>query len=86
MTKFLIPLAAALVLTVGPALADDSETRIEERVEKSDGFDTRSATRSVEIERDNDDESKTVEREEKIETDDGTVERSVEERVEHSDD
>lgn len=86
MTKLVIALAASLLTLAPAAWADESETHIEESVEQHDGFDSRSAQRSVDIERESDEGSRTVEREETIEADDGEVERHVEEQVEHGDD
>lgn len=90
MTKLMIPVAASLLLSVAPAWADlDTETRVEERVEeKSNGLASQ-RTRTVETETEketDDDESTTVRRKETIEADGDTVERTVEQKTEHSDD
>ncbi|HEY8516902.1 MAG TPA: hypothetical protein VIS07_15440 [Candidatus Binatia bacterium] len=85
MMKFAMPVAAAaLLLVAAPAFAD-SETRVEETYEERDGFDERSAQRSLEIEREKDGDTRSVERKESIEADDGQVERRVEEKVTNED-
>lgn len=91
MKKLLIPAAAALVLAVGPAWADDSESRttVEQRTETNGpGLDTQ-RSRSVETrtQHDDDDETTTsVRRDERLSAGGGTVEKRTEERVEHDDD
>lgn len=86
MTKLVIPVAASLLLSVAPAWADlDSETRVEER---SNGIASQ-RTRTVETETEketDDEESTTVSRKETVEADGDTVERTVEQKTEHTDD
>lgn len=92
MKKLLIPAAAALVLAVGPAWADDSETRttVEQRTETNGPTVGAEHSRSVETRTqhsDDDDESKTtVRRDERLTTGSGTMERTTEKRVEHDED
>jgi hypothetical protein len=92
MKKLLIPAVAALVLTVGPAWADDSESRttVEQRTETSGPVLGTQHTRSVETKTqhdDDDDEGTTsVRRDERLTTGSGTMERTTEKRVEHDDD
>ena len=90
--KLLIPAAAALVLAVGPAWADDSESRttVEQRTETNGPGMAAEHSRSVETRTqhdDDDDESKTtVRRDERLSTGGGTMERTTEKSVEHTDD
>lgn len=92
MKKLLIPAAAALVLTVGPAWADDSESRttVEQRTETNGPAMGAEHSRSVETRTqhdDDDDESETsVRRDERVTTGGGTMERTTEKTVEHEDD
>ena len=87
MNKFVIPVAASLLLSAAPAWADETETRTEERVEeRSNGIATQ-RSRTVETEGEiDDDDSTTVRREESVKSDGDTVEKTVEQKTEHSDD
>ena len=91
MKKLLIP-AAALVLAVGPAWADDSESRttVEQHSETTAPMVGTERSHSVETRTqhdDDDDESKTtIRRDERLSTGNGTMERTTEKRVEHEDD
>lgn len=88
MKKLLIP-AAALVLAVGPAWADDSESRttVEQHSETTAPMVGTERSRSVETRTqhdDDDDESKTtIRRDERLSTGSGTMERTTEKSVEH---
>ena len=92
MKKLLIPAAAALVLSVGPAWADDSETRttVEQRTETNGPAIGSERSRSVETRTQHDDDddgsTTTVRRDERLSTGSGTMERTTEKRVEHTDD
>jgi hypothetical protein len=84
MTKLMIPVAASLLLAAAPAWSDtDSETRTEERVEQNTGVLGTERTRTVETERESDDDPRSVRREETTRTDGGSVDKRVEERVDH---
>jgi hypothetical protein len=89
MKNFVIPVAAALALAVAPAWADDSETRVEQRVEqKSDGLTTQRRAVETETETDRDDETTTtsVQRDERVSAGPGTVEKRTEKSVEIDED
>jgi len=85
MKKTLLPLATALLLTVAPAYAQvNSETHVEERVEKNGDLGTRRTERTVDTEREAIDgsSSKSVERNETVENDGRQVKKKVQERTE----
>lgn len=89
MKKLVIPVAAALALSVAPAWADESETRVEQRTEqRTDGLTGETQrSRTVETKTDHDDDTETtVHRDSRLSAGGGTVEKKTEERVEHNDD
>lgn len=92
MKKLIVPTAAALVLAVAPAWADDSETRtrVEQRTETSGPVMGTERSHSVETrtqhESDDDESKTTIRRDERLSAGGSTVEKKTEEHVEHEDD
>lgn len=89
MKKLIIPAAAALALAVAPAWADDSETRVEHRVEqKTDGLTTqrRSVEMESQTEQADDDRTTSVKRQESVTAGPGVVEKRTEQHIEHEED
>ena len=92
MKKLVIPVAAALALSVAPAWADsDTSVRTEERVEqKRSPFGDTETTRSVESRTESDGDERSahsVQREETVNMGGlGTVQKKTEKRVETSED
>ena len=89
MKNLVIPMAAALALSVGPVWADDSETHVEHRVEqKTEGLTTqrRSVEMESETETDDDERTTSVQREESVSAGPATVQKRTEEHIEHEED